>query len=78
MKICMECDFYKRATLQAPDGRVGMADICVNSECRDPVDGSPLPCQVARQQVAFCGIDAKHYRQKKEAPKKEASVIQLS
>ena len=80
MKICVDCEFHKRAAVQM-GSQASMVDICVHPECRDPVGGSPLPCQAARQQVVFCSIEAKHFV-KKEAPPANAevakSVIQLA
>lgn len=76
MKICRDCEFHKRGVVQMGPQQ-GLMDVCTNSECRDPVEGNPLPCQVARQQLVFCGFEAKYFKKKEEAPKQDASVIQL-
>lgn len=78
MKICADCKFHKRVGANVGPGQAAMVDICTHSECRDPVSGSPLPAQAARQQLVFCGFEAKYYSKKPdEPPKPESSVIQL-
>lgn len=74
MKICVECNWHKRAPMQVGPGQTQMVDVCTNLKCRDPVGGEFLPCAVARRDPAFCGIKATHHTIKVE---KAASVVSL-
>lgn len=77
MRICIDCEFAtSRAVQVGPNpNQIGMAIVCLNSECRDPVSGDPLPAVVARQQEVFCSFKAKYFQAKEVKP--EAPVIQL-
>ena len=80
MKICQECAFHKRIPVQF-NGRQALGSACMSPECRDPVDGSPLPCSTARTNESFCGLKTARYYKNIEVPKQEAetsNVIQIS
>jgi hypothetical protein len=67
VKICRDCEFFKNAAVDMGKGLEMMA-VCTNDECRDPVDGSPMPAIVARKEQVFCGIQAKYFKLKVEKP----------
>lgn len=50
------------------NGQHGMAFVCKHEECSDPVTSEPLPCNLSRQSLNFCGINAKYYKEKEETP----------
>lgn len=82
MKICAECQFSEKRGMEGmgPQGPMYQTIlVCKHEECRDPVDGQyTIPCVHARKDPAFCGFNAKYYKQKEEESAKEpASVIQL-
>lgn len=54
-----------------------MVDMCQNQDCSDPVEGTPLQCQVARSNAEFCGIKGVRYKEKSKEPKPESKVIEL-
>lgn len=80
MKICANCQFSKPEALVA-GGQAQMVLVCTHEECRDPVDGSMIPCLPARQQIVWCGFPARYYKEKEAVePKKEegqSNLIQL-
>lgn len=77
MKICTDCVHHAARGVDGPMGlQVGY--LCDHKECRDPVDGSAIPCAAARRESVFCGIQARYFEQQQEEPEKEpASVIEL-
>lgn len=79
MKICKECDFCeeKVVDMQLPNGQSipQMGMVCMHEECRDPVVGEQIPCNISRREQAFCGIQGKYYKLKEVKPM--APVIQL-
>lgn len=78
MRICIDCQFHKRVGADVGGGKMALVDICTNTNCRDPVSGSPIPCQAARQQTVFCAFEAKYFKKKEAEPVAEkSSVIQL-
>lgn len=84
MKICADCKYSKKEFVQMTPNQMGAILVCTNMECRDPVEGGPIPCNVARSQPAFCGLPAKYHEPKPEdaavlapAPA-EGSVIQVA
>lgn len=80
MKLCTECKHHKREGVDTPKGPA-LVHVCYHPDNCNPVDGSLFPCDMLRQQQAFCGLQGKNWEAKeltKEEPKAEASVIQLS
>ena len=49
--------------------------MCQNQECRDPVEGSPIPCNFARRDVAFCSITGKYWVAKEDI--EDAKIISI-
>jgi hypothetical protein len=76
MKFCVDCQFSKKQVIETPKGFVTML-FCENMECRDPVDGSMLPCDLVRKEQVFCAIQAKHFKQKEEPVKATLLEIKL-
>jgi len=67
----------KKAVRTGPQS-MEMVPVCRNDECRHPVDGEPVPCQIARQEVVFCGFQAKHWKKKEEDPNKPSTLVQIT
>lgn len=65
MKFCKDCSSCHKEGMTTPSG-FKVISLCANMECRDPVDGSMIPCQIARQEQVFCGIQAKYFSKKEE------------
>lgn len=78
MKTCVSCKFKKEESFQMPDGRYQMMFICHHEECIDPVVGEPVPCNVARRDPVFCGVNARYYIKLEEKPKQEKNVIEIA
>ena len=76
MKICAECAFSDRVPVQVGHGQAAMATVCTNEECRDPVEGHPLPAAQARRDPSFCGIKAVFWKKKEDKP--TAPLVQLA
>jgi len=78
MKHCKKCSFSNYVAVQNGP-QMQMVDVCTNEECSNPVDGSPIPCQVARSNEVFCGIKAKYFKMVEEVVKEEKkdNIIQL-
>lgn len=74
MKICKECEFYQSKAATDPHGNFGHILLCMHPECRDVLDGSPIPCLPARQVSQYCGFEARYYKKKEE---KESNVVGL-
>lgn len=67
MKLCKDCKFMEKQVV-AQQGHAQTVPVCVHDECRHPVYGDPVPCQVARQELVFCGFQAKYWVKKEEQP----------
>lgn len=78
MKICTECKFSKVETVDLQNGQLGRVMCCTHEECRDPVNGALLPCNVTRQQAVFCGFKGQYFEQKAPVEATSDSVIQLA
>lgn len=78
MKHCLNCFYHEIRTEQLPNGQFVRGPYCKNVECSDPVDGSAMPCALARREPAFCGIQARHWKRREEAPKEPAQVIDIT
>ena len=78
MKICLECEFAERKVMDTPQGPQ-LGGVCAHKECRDPINGTPLPLNIARTQDHFCGVPGRHYKLRVvEAKPAESNVIQLA
>jgi len=80
MKPCVKCEYISRIPMQiGPQAhQVGMTNVCLHPEMADPVEGTPLPCQVVRSNENFCGIKGKNWKQQApKAPDSDKKVIQL-
>lgn len=76
MKLCKNCEFAHKETYQHPANlSLQTIFLCANEECREPVNGDMIPCELARREQVFCGIQAKHYKLKEE--KAPTPVIEL-
>lgn len=75
MKHCVNCNYHKRDMVDFPNGQRGLAMLCQHDECTDPVDGSQIPCSVARREELFCGFKGKLFKIKEEP--QEAKILQL-
>lgn len=76
MKHCIECKFHKKEVVQMGP-QMGTIVVCTHEECSDPVTAEPLQAQVARQNIVFCGLEAKRYVAKStEPPAPIVSLIQ--
>ena len=76
MKLCKDCQFMEKQAMQVgPSAQ--MVPHCMHEECRHPVYGDPVPCQVARQEIVFCGFKAQYWK-KKEEQQKPTTLVQLS
>lgn len=75
IKICKDCYYHKRAVVDIGNGQSGMGFVCSHEDCRDPIIGDALPCNIARREIVFCGIGAKFFKEKEEPV--TAPVIQL-
>lgn len=79
MKICHNCKHHNRAPVQVSPGQAHMIDVCMSEDLRNPVDGTPMPCNVLRSNEIFCGILGKKFQGKPKEEKKDATnVIQLA
>ena len=82
MKVCAECKYHKAEyqVMQGPQGSQSMKQLaCVHPENRDPIEGSPMPCLVCRQNEKFCGFDGKRYEPVPEQVKKqEGNIIDIT
>lgn len=76
MKHCVNCNFYKREMVDFPNGQRGLAALCASEECTDPVDGSQIPCSIARREELFCGFKGRYFKLKEEEAK-DRSLLQL-
>jgi hypothetical protein len=76
MKVCLECQFVDRKVVDTQQGPQ-LVGVCTYEECRDPINGMPLPLQTARIQEAFCGIKGRYHKLQEQKPKAEGNVIQL-
>jgi hypothetical protein len=65
MKLCKDCVSSKKEGIETPQGWKTIL-FCANDECREPVNGDMLPCEITRREQVFCGIQAKHFMQKEE------------
>lgn len=74
-KFCINCEFMDKRPAEVGRGQMAMVPMCSNISCAEPVEGNPLPCQVARSNEAFCGMAGKHFAKKKEVPKEEGGNI---
>lgn len=75
MKFCKDCNFSKKEQFQTPAGWQSVM-LCQNMECRDPVSGDMIPCEIARREQVFCGIQAKHFKQKEE--QRVATLVEIA
>lgn len=75
MKFCKDCDHAKKETFQTPAGWQNIL-LCGSMECREPVNGDMIPCELARREQVFCGIQAKHFHQKEEP--KLANLLEIA
>lgn len=75
MKFCKDCQHSKKETFQTPAGWQNIL-LCENMECREPVSGDMIPCELARREQVFCGIQAKHFSPKQDTP--PAPVLELA
>lgn len=85
MKLCIDCQFHARKAVQLPPGHPAgtamMVDLCTHDECRMPVVGEQVPCEMARRENVFCGFQAKYFKLKEvkpEPPEGTKNVIQLA
>ena len=76
-KYCRDCVSFKTDLQPHPNGQYIKMYLCLNVNCSDPVDASPIPCGVARREAILCGMLGKYYEKKKEVAKQEDNVIQL-
>ena len=67
MKFCKDCAHAKKDVINTPHGLMPLY-LCESMECRDPVSGDMLPCELARREQVFCGIQAKHFVVKEVKP----------
>ena len=65
----------KQAVETGP-GRLEMLPICSYEECRHPVYGDPVPCDLARRESVFCGFNGKYFKLKEETTVK-STLVQL-
>jgi hypothetical protein len=75
MRYCKDCDHSKKEGFQTPQGWQTIM-ICESGECREPVSGDMIPCEIARREQVFCGIQGKHFTPKVE--KTPASVLEIA
>lgn len=75
MKFCKDCEFSHKESIQTPSGWQTLL-FCENMECRDPVEGKMIPCEIARRELVFCSIKAIHFKQKEE--KAPAPILELA
>ena len=73
MKVCKDCKFAEKKVMQVGPHDFANALMCMNVECRDVLEGNPVPCLNARQADVYCGFNAKHFKVKEE----EAKVVTL-
>jgi hypothetical protein len=80
VKLCVTCDYHKREVVNMGPQGFGQVDLCSHEDCMHPVNGDPVMCDQARQQVVFCGFSGKHWKAKQaaEAAPTTDNVIQLS
>ena len=76
-KYCKDCNFFKTDLQAHPSGQYIKTYLCLNVNCSDPVDASPIPCGFARREATLCGLQGKYFQKKEEEVKKEGNVIQL-
>ena len=78
IKTCMSCVHFKEEQTQHPQhGNWVKMALCFHEDCRDVVDGSPIPAIAARQQPVYCTFQARYYKEKpKEESEKVISLIQ--
>lgn len=74
MKICTECKYSDQQLIETPQGHQ-YSLVCKHQECRDPVEGSPIPCNFARREVAFCGVQGKYWVAKEDI--EDAKIISI-
>lgn len=75
MKICKDCDFFEVREVQLNHE----VPLCVHSECRNVITGTPILAMEARQLEFYCGFKAKHFKEKpKGKDVEDAQIIQLS
>ena len=74
MKFCKDCEFAETKGF-IHNGKGGTILLCSNMECREPVLGDMIPCEFARKEQVFCGIQGKHFKLKQEV--KSASLLEL-
>lgn len=69
MKLCKDCKHFKTEAVDV-GGRFQQVPLCFHPECRHPVYGEPIPAEMARRELVFCGFGAKYHEPKEsEAPK---------
>lgn len=65
-KLCSECHHVKKEPMQVAPGQMGMGYMCGNPENRDPIEGAPVPCAIARRELVMCGWEGKKWKAKEE------------
>lgn len=68
MKVCKNCQFLDKKYVQVSATEMGLMHVCLNEECQDPVEGTPLQAQVARGNEAFCGLAGKRFKLREVKP----------
>ena len=58
-------------------GQFGHIILCTNPNCRDVIDGSPIPAMAARSQEVYCGFNAKHWKKREESVVEDAQVVSI-
>ena len=58
-----------------PRGELIRGAYCKHKECTDPVDGSPMPCAIARREGTFCGLPGRFWKMREEKLPIEKSVL---
>lgn len=77
IKTCMSCKHFREEQIQNQMGHWVKMGLCFHENCRDVVDGSPIPAIAARQQPVYCTFQARFYEERpKEESEKVVSLIQ--
>lgn len=64
-KLCTNCVYHKRAPVQHGQ-QMTLVSLCTHPELCNPVDGSPIPALMCRQEKELCGFTGRGFLQKQE------------
>ena len=64
--------------MQVGPAQMEMIPVCRHEECRHPVYGEPVPCDLARREMVFCGFQGKYWTMKEEKEMPKATLVQLT